>query len=49
MSTEPMDTAPGVAAQTGDVLATTQLQVRALGLTGALMQNITGHRARPRC
>lgn len=25
----------------GEVLATTQLQVRALGLTGALMQNIT--------
>jgi amino acid transporter len=27
--------------ESGEVLATTQLQVRALGLTGALMQNIT--------
>jgi hypothetical protein len=32
---------PDVAGGAEEVLATTQLQVRALGLTGALMQNIT--------
>ena len=36
----PLDTARSVE-ETEEVLATTQLQVRALGLTGALMQNIT--------
>src|SRR5580693_2875459 len=41
MSTEPpLDVARG-AEENEEVLATTQLQVRALGLTGALMQNIT--------
>src|SRR5579859_1844896 len=41
MTTEPpLDTARS-AEEPGEVLATTQLQVRALGLTGALMQNIT--------
>src|ERR1700728_4211140 len=41
MSTEPpLDVARGDQ-QGEEVLATTQLQVRALGLTGALMQNIT--------
>jgi amino acid transporter len=43
MSTEPpLDVARGsVTGEDDEVLATTQLQVRALGLTGALMQNIT--------
>ena len=36
----PLDVARG-AEESEEVLATTQLQVRALGLTGALMQNIT--------
>ena len=36
----PLDVARG-AEENEEVLATTQLQVRALGLTGALMQNIT--------
>jgi len=36
----PLDTARSVE-EPEEVLATTQLQVRALGLTGALMQNIT--------
>jgi amino acid transporter len=39
-TTPPLDDAASVD-EPGEVLVTTQLQVRALGLTGALMQNIT--------
>jgi hypothetical protein len=41
MTTEPQPDVAGGAEEGEEVLATTQLQVRALGLTGALMQNIT--------
>ncbi len=41
MSTDPQVAGAAGVEEPGEVLATTQLQVRALGLTGALMQNIT--------
>jgi amino acid transporter len=41
MATKPPKENQAPAGEPGEVLATTQLQVRALGLTGALMQNIT--------
>src|ERR1700732_1096742 len=41
MTAEPPPDTAGSVGETGEVLATTQLEVRALGLTGALMQNIT--------
>ena len=41
MATKPPRENVASTGEPGEVLATTQLQVRALGLTGALMQNIT--------
>src|SRR5260370_32157940 len=41
MATKPPVDNPASFDEPEEVLATTQLQVRALGLTGALMQNIT--------
>jgi hypothetical protein len=41
MATKPPRENMASTGEPGEVLATTQLQVRALGLTGALMQNIT--------
>jgi hypothetical protein len=41
MATKPPTENVASTGEPGEVLATTQLQVRALGLTGALMQNIT--------
>ena len=41
MATKPPRENMASTEEPGEVLATTQLQVRALGLTGALMQNIT--------
>ena len=41
MTAEPPLDVARAAEESEEVLATTQLQVRALGLTGALMQNIT--------